>query len=152
MHISRAVAGSIRHRRLRRHADRRGAMLVEFAITVPILFLLIFASVEFCRVNVIRHTADNAAYEAARRGVVPGATADAVRALATSVMQAVSADTVTVAVTPDVITNDTPEITVTVTVPLDANGWIAPAFFEGKTLVRTCTMSREKIDYTVPQG
>lgn len=126
--------------------------MVEFAITVPILFLLVFASVEFCRANVIRHTADNAAYEAARRGVVPGATADAVRKLAKSVMQAVSANTVTVNVTPEIITNDSPEITVTVIVPLDANGWIAPAFFEGKTLVRSCTITREKIDYSVPQN
>ena len=52
---------------------RTGATTVEFAITVPILFSLLFTAFEFSRMNVIRQTAVNAAYEGARRGIVPGA-------------------------------------------------------------------------------
>ena len=40
---------------------RCGAVLVEFAVCAPIIFVVIFASFEFCRVNMIRHTMDNAA-------------------------------------------------------------------------------------------
>ena len=50
----------------RRSKIRRGATAVEFAITAPIFFLFLLASFEFGWLNVIRHTADNAAYEAAR--------------------------------------------------------------------------------------
>ena len=45
---------------------RRGATTVEFAIVAPVFFLFLLASIEFSRLNIIRHTADNAAYEAAR--------------------------------------------------------------------------------------
>ena len=60
---------------LRRHTARRGATVVEFAIVAPIFFLFLLASFEFGWLNVLRHTADNAAYEAARTAMVPGGTA-----------------------------------------------------------------------------
>ncbi len=45
---------------------RRGAAAVEFG-SAPIFFLFVFALFEFTWTNVLRHTADNAAYEAALR-------------------------------------------------------------------------------------
>src|SRR5690606_21432947 len=58
---------------------RRGAALVEFALTAPLLFFILFASLEFARANMLRNTVEMAAYEGARRGIVPGATAEDVR-------------------------------------------------------------------------
>ena len=55
-----------RTNRIRRFPGRRGAAAVEFAMTVPILFMLLFAALELGRMNMIRQTANNAAYEAAR--------------------------------------------------------------------------------------
>jgi Flp pilus assembly protein TadG len=55
--------------------DRDGVAVVEFALTAPIFFLFVLAAFEFGWMNVLRHTADNAAYEAARAAMVPGATA-----------------------------------------------------------------------------
>ena len=55
--------------------QRTGAVTVEVAITAPILFLFVFAGIEFARVNMISDTCENAAFEGARRGIVPGATA-----------------------------------------------------------------------------
>ena len=52
-------------------ALRRGAVAVEFAITVPFLFLILFGSIEFSRANMLRQTVSQAAYEAARRGDIP---------------------------------------------------------------------------------
>ncbi len=68
---------------------RRGATAVEFAIVAPIFFLLLLSSFEFSRLNVIRHTADNAAYEAARNAMVPGATAAEAIATANSILRVV---------------------------------------------------------------
>ena len=53
---------------------RPGAVLVEMAITSSLAFLFFFAALEFCRVAMIRHTVENALYEGARTGIVPGAT------------------------------------------------------------------------------
>lgn len=115
------------------------------AITVPILFLMVFASLEFCGVNVQRHTADNAAYEAARRGIVPGATAQDVRDEANRIMAFVGARNITVDVTPATITDLTEELTVRVELPIADNGWLSPMFFSASdVVVRECRMSREE--------
>lgn len=125
--------------------SRKGAVTVEMALTVPILFLMVFASMEFAGMNVMRHTVDNAAYEAARHGIVPGATAADVVNEATSIMNAVGATNINVDVVPNTITNDTEEITVTVTVPVAGNGWMTPIFFdESSVLTGQCRMEREE--------
>lgn len=115
------------------------------AITAPILFLILFASLEFAGVNIQRHTADNAAYEAARRGIVPGATAADVQAEATRIMSFVGARDITVDVVPAVINDTTPELTVRLEVPIARNGWLTPIFFNATdAIVRECTMTREE--------
>jgi Flp pilus assembly protein TadG len=123
--------------------DRRGAALVEFALTASLLFLIVFTAVEFMRVNTIVNTSENAAYEGARTGIVPGATAADVIAAAQSTLNVIGTRNAVVSVEPDTIATDTAEITVTVQVPLDDNSFIAPQFFLGKTLTKSCTLSRE---------
>ncbi len=125
----------------RRH--RRGAMLVEFALTAPVLFLVFFAMVEFSRVHLIRNTMQNAAYEGARAGIVPGATVADVKAEVNSLLRAVSVVNATVDVQPTVIRFDTPEITVTIDVPMDSNDWGLTHYFSGRNLQTTFTLARE---------
>ena len=128
-----------------RKSDRRGAVTVEMAIVVPILFVLVFASLEFCGVNIQRHTADNAAYEAARRGIVPGATAQNVIDEATRIMSFVGARNITVNVNPGVIDDTTEELTVRIEVPIASNGWLTPMFFNASdNIIRECRMVREE--------
>lgn len=124
---------------------RRGAVTVEMAVTAPILFLLVFSALEFCSMNNLIHTIDNAAYEAARRGIVPGATINDVRQEANAILAAVGARNATVDVTPYVITEDTQQILVEISVPIRGNGWIAPVYFASRTnLVGECTLRREE--------
>ncbi len=132
----------------RREFRRRGATVVEFAITAPLVFFFFFAILEFARANVIRHSIQCAAYEAARSAIVPGATADEARTAAFQILNAVSAINADVTLNPATITPQTPEITVTVDVPLDDNGWVAPMFFQGKTLTSSVTLSRERSELT----
>ena len=120
-------------------------MTVEMALTLPLLLLIVMISIEFGRMNIIRHTVDNAAYEAARRGIVPGATAADVESRAREIMGAVGARGVAVTVTPSVIDLNVAEVNVLVEVPADTNGFIAPKFFSGKTMAGNCTMSREQL-------
>lgn len=131
------------HERRPRSA-RRAAVVVEFAICAPILFLFFFASLEFSRVNMIRQSVENSVYEGARRGIVPGATADNCRTSAQAVLNSISARNATVTVTPTVITNDTPQVTVAVSVPVNSNSWVIPVFFEGRTIASSMTLRRER--------
>ena len=116
------------------------------ALVAPFLFTLFFASLEFSRANVLRHAIQTAAYEGARAGIVPGATADNVQSEAATVLAAIGAVNVTVTVDPEVIQPNTTEVTVTVTIPLDDNGWVVPKFFSGRTLTSTVNLNREHVD------
>jgi Flp pilus assembly protein TadG len=132
--------------------ERRGAALVEFALTASLLFLIVFTAVEFMRVNTIVNTSENAAYEGARSAIVPGATAADAIAAAQSILNVIGTRNAIVSVEPDTIATDTEEITVTVQVPLDDNSFIAPQFFLGKTLSKSCTLSREVTNASTSAG
>jgi Flp pilus assembly protein TadG len=121
---------------------------IEFAFCLPLLVLMFFAAYELCRTNMIRHTADNAAYEGARRAIVPGASAADARNTAASLLAIVGAHGATIDVEPAVITDETPQVTVTVTVPMNANGWIAPRLMKNKTIVSAFTLAREQYEQT----
>lgn len=129
-----------------RRRDRTAAVVTEFAICAPILFLFFFASLEFSRVNMIRQSVENAVYEGARRGIVPGATADNCRTSAQAVLSSISATGSTITITPSVITKDTPEVTVAVTVPVANNSWVIPVFFAGKSISSSMTLQRERFE------
>ena len=126
--------------------ERAGAALVEFAITAPIFFLFIIAAFEFGRLNVIRHTADNAAYEAARHAMVPGATAAEAVSRANSVLNVVGTRGALVTVTPPALGPDVTQVTVTVDVPMNQNGWIAPRFTTATLIRSTSTLRTERAE------
>ena len=130
-------------RRFRR-ARRSGATAVEFAIVAPVFFLFIVASFEFARLNVIRHTADNAAYEAARHGMVPGATAAEAIDKANSILNIVGARGAQVTIDPSSLGPDTEQIKVSVDIPMDQNGWITPRFTGSRTLHAESTLKTER--------
>ena len=132
---------------LSRHAANRrtGAAMIEFAVVAPLLFFFFFTAFEFCRVAMIRHTADNAVYEAARVAIVPGATADEARDQAALILSTLGLNNVDIAVTPAVIRRDTEEVTVRVEVPIDGNSFVPNQFFGGKAVQRELTMQREGI-------
>lgn len=119
---------------------RGGAAAVEFAIVAPIFFMLVLASLEFSRVNIIRHTADQAAYEAARHAMVPGATAAEATAKATSMLKIVGARDAKI----KVIGPTDKQVTVTIDVPMAKNGWITPKFSKTKTIHSTSTLKTER--------
>ncbi len=125
---------------------RRGALTVEFALVAPLVFLVVFGAIEFARLNMLINTMENAAYEGARRGIVPGATVANVEAESEAILQAVGAVNAHVVVTPAVLTNQSPDVTVRISIPLDDNAWVAPRFTKSVVVTRSCTLNREAID------
>lgn len=128
--------------------SRRGASLVEFALVVPIVFILFFAAVEFARVAMIRHTIDNAVYEAARFAMIPGGTAAAAQAEARRLLSIVGVDNPSIEVNPAVINRDTQRVTVRIAVPVDTNLFVPPQYFAGQSLTREITLRREGLRNT----
>ena len=124
--------------------DRKGATIAEVAMVLPVFVLVLFAMFEFTRMAVLRHTADNAAYEAARIAMVTGASAQDAIDEANRILNIVRTNNSDISVTPAVITNDTESITVRVEVPMDGNGWIIPKFVGGQVLVSECTLRTER--------
>ena len=75
---------------------RVGAVAVEFALVLPLLFLCLFGFYELSRASMIRHTTESSAYEGARVGIVPGATDQAIRDQVAFVLSSVGVDDFTV--------------------------------------------------------
>lgn len=123
---------------------RRGVAAVEFAFVAPIFFLLTIAAFEFGRLNVMRHTADNAAYEAARHAMVPGATAAEAVEKATDLLNIVGTRGARVTVNPPVLGPKVDKVNVTIDVPMSQNGWITPRMTRLKTIRATSTLVTER--------
>jgi hypothetical protein len=62
------------------------------------------------------------------------------------VLNSISAAGATINVTPTVITKDSPEVTVAVSVPVNNNSWVIPVFFAGKTISSSMTLKRERFE------
>lgn len=127
-----------KHRQL-----RSGAVVTEFALTLPLILMFFFAAFEVCRFSMISHTIENAAYEGARCGVIPGATSDQVRREAAGILEAVGIRQADIRVTPSNILPTTDSITVDIRVPFAENSFAPPQFFQGATISRSLTMTRE---------
>ncbi len=134
----------------RAHRDRRsraGTLSVELAFTAPLLFFVFFASVEFSRFNVIKNSVENAAYEGCRIGILPGATSAKCEAAAEQILQAIGISDATVVVTPSTINAATPQITVDISLNLQAShGFVINQLIVGRELRGSCTLEREVIE------
>jgi hypothetical protein len=127
-----------------RDGTRKGATAVEFAICVPMLFVVALGCIEMTRYNLVKNVACQAAFEAARIGVKPGATAQEVIDEANSQMRYVCRDC-SVVVIPDVITSRTDRITVVIQVDIRDQGWLTPQYFHDPILEAAITIRRDNV-------
>ncbi len=127
----------------RKQRRRGGSTTVEFALVAPILFLFFFASLEFTRANMIRNTAENAAYEGAREAILVGGTSARAETRTREVLEVIGVFNAEVDVTPAVITSETREVTVDIVIPLNQNGYGVSRFFSNLNLTVSSTYQRE---------
>ena len=126
-----------------RNQSRRGASTVEFALTAPILFLLLFGGYELSRANMLMHTCEAAAYEGARVGIVPGATSDEVEDAVNQILATVGVKNASVDVEPSDLNSESEFIAVSVQFSFQDNSLLAPAFMGSEPFLRTCELIRE---------
>lgn len=139
-----------RLRKLRRPTDgrRRGAAIVEFALVMPVLFLLLIGIIEFGRALMVQQVLTNASREGARRAVIESATADEVEQLVRDYLATarVSGATISIEPTPLADLGFGDAVTVDVSVPYDSVSWIPSSWFlDGTTLQAGTTMRVERL-------
>jgi len=139
--------------RLRSH-ERSGAFTVEFAICCSVLFLTVFAGLEFSRFMFVRHAIDQAAFESARLGIIKGKTPADVTAMVNSMLRtsSVKPSTATITITPSTFNDSTMSIKVRVSCPYAANSWLPPRIFGSQPIVSEIELDHENKAYLVPSG
>ncbi len=148
-------AGSrrVRNRRVRnrRVRNRRGAFTVEFALCSGLFFMILLAGFEFSRFMYARHSVDQAAYEAARIGIVPGQSPAQVIARARQILNATGIRSATVNVQPAAFDGNTETVTVSITAPYADSSWLRPVFLAATNLSATITLDHENQAYLQAQ-
>ncbi|TWU22539.1 TadE-like protein [Novipirellula galeiformis] len=139
----RPIPNATCHRRSRK--KRAGAAMVEFAIVANLMFVVIFACMEFARMNMARNLAQDAAYFAARTAMVPGATSDEATAEADRIMGSML-DESGYDVTVSDVNFQSSTISVTVSVDLKAIAMFTPMFLPNKTIETTAVMKTERYE------
>lgn len=121
----------------RKRNNRQGAAAVEFAVAITILLMVVFASIEFVRLHMLKHSVEHASYLAARHGIITGAKKSDVIDAAESHLADFNVSGGTVTVSPSTITDETMIIDVVIDVPVTGNTWISPIYFSGSLSGRT---------------
>lgn len=120
-------------------SDRTAVVAVEFSIIAPIIFMIFAGCLELTAMNLIRHSAGNAAYEVARAAIVPGAIESEARDVGQHILNAVGAtQNVTINITDNGVT-----VLVEVVVPVGDNSWGLGKFTGDLTIRKKCSLSRE---------
>lgn len=123
---------------------RRGVSLVEFSLVLPVFLMILFGGFEFARICLVRNAANNAAYQAARRVMVPGATVADANAEVSRVMSVFGVNQYTVTVNPTPITLATDRVTVSIDIPANQCGWITPMFTNALVIHAGSTLFAER--------
>ncbi len=132
------------HRKLHRRTNRSGAVAVEFALTVPILFSLLLGSLELGHASMVLNTAEAACYEGARMGIIPGASVVECEQAARQKLTSCKIRNAQITVTPNNLESFTPTVTVRIVVPYSSNAITVPFFTRSLVIQRECTLTRER--------
>jgi hypothetical protein len=117
----------------------------ELAVCLPVIVLLVIASIEACSAIFLKQSLTVAAYEGVRAAIAADATAANVQAVCNQVLadRRISGGTITVspanigALTPGEYVN------VTVTAPCSSNSLVPTSFYRGRSLSTTASMMIE---------
>jgi len=123
---------------------RRGATVVEFAVVAPLLFLFVFAMIEFGRMVMVEQILTNAAREGARRAILEQSTATEVETIVSDYLAGSSIPGATVAVSPSSFNHVGfgDPVTVTVSVPYGQVSWLPTPWFLGTTNLKAESVMR----------
>ncbi|TWT37384.1 TadE-like protein [Posidoniimonas corsicana] len=124
---------------------RHGAAVAELAICLPLLAMLVLASIEACTMMFLNHSLTIASYEAVRVAINYDSTNADVHDRCTEIItdRAVAGASVNINRANVMTTPKGTPITVTVSAPCDANALLPPWFYGGQTMTASTTMVKE---------
>ena len=134
-----------------RSSQRQGAFTVEFAFCCGIFFVVMMAGIEFTRFMYARHSVDQAAYESARVGIIPGATPAQVEETARRILNATGIRGATIDITPARFDDQTSTVNVKIRCDYAENSWIGPVFLTGAKIESDLTLDHENKAYLVTE-
>jgi Flp pilus assembly protein TadG len=118
--------------------------MVEMALVAPLFMMIFFAGLEFARICMVRNAANNAAYQAARQIIIPGASEQQARDEVGRLLSVMGVTAYNMTVTPAVIEASTDRITVNIDIPAKDNGWMSAMFVTDLTLHANSTLFTER--------
>ena len=127
-------------------AERRGAAAVEFALVAPIIFILIFASLEFGRAIMAVDGMEEAVRDACRMSVLDNTTTTQIEDRVRVRMNLVGIYAYSITLTPDLPSSacQWDPVTISVSTPFSNVSLLpVPAFIGDITLRASCTLPRE---------
>ncbi len=140
---------AVRRKARAKGQSRLGASAVEFAVVANIMFIMIFACMEFARMNMVRNLAQDAAYFAARQAIVPGATKDDAVQEAELIMSSMLSNGYSVNVSD--LDEESTDVTVTITVDLEKVALFTPKFLPKKKIDTVARIRTERYDHFYEQ-
>jgi Flp pilus assembly protein TadG len=122
-----------------------GVAAAEFAVCLPVIVLIVLATIEACTMIFLKQSLTIAAYEGARVALTQNASTSDVQRVAQQVLteRRVSGGTVTVAPTNLASIQPGQYLTVTVTAPATGNNAVPLRFYRGRSLTGAATMMKE---------
>ncbi|MGB6045558.1 MAG: TadE/TadG family type IV pilus assembly protein [Pirellulales bacterium] len=128
-----------------RCSHRRGAVAVEFAVISPLVFLLIFGSIEFGRGMMVVHTMEEAVRTGCRMAIVDGATTSEVETAVQTLLHSNGVTAYTLTISPALASVcQWDPVTVSVTVNYGNVSWLPSLMYlGGKTFTAACTLPME---------
>jgi Flp pilus assembly protein TadG len=134
-----------RFRPFSRRRNGRGVAAAELAVCLPIVVLLVIATIEACSAVFLKQSLTVAAYEGVRTAIVPGATATTIQATCNQILTDRHVKGASVAVTPVNIATLKPGeyVDVTITAPCASNSVVPLNFYRGRNMQAKASMMIE---------
>ncbi|HVT27279.1 MAG TPA: TadE/TadG family type IV pilus assembly protein [Lacipirellulaceae bacterium] len=128
-----------------RRLRSRGVAAAELAVCLPVVVLLVLATIESCSAIFLKQSLTVAAYEGVRTAIERGATATNVQSICDQILSDRRIKGSKVSVDPSDIASLSPGdyVNVTITAPCARNSPVPPVFFRGKKLTTTASMMIE---------
>jgi Flp pilus assembly protein TadG len=123
----------------------RGVAAAELAVCLPVVVLLVVATIEACSAVFLKQSLTVTAYEGVRTALLEGATTGNVQATCNQILTDRKIEGATVTVSPsDIASLKVGDfVNVTVSAPCSENSVVPTTFYSGRTLSATASMMME---------
>ncbi|MCI0335237.1 MAG: pilus assembly protein [Planctomycetes bacterium] len=132
-------------RRPRRGTKSRGVAATELAVCLPIVVLIVIATIEACSAIFLKQSLTVAAYEGVRTALAERQVSGSVQKACDQILTDRKVRGSTVTISPANIAALQPGdfVNVTVSAPCDSNSVVPTTFYRGRTLTATASMMVE---------